>query len=87
MSFGIDFAGIGAQSECMNRYRSHRDMIDTPVYVLEDAQVLAGKVTQVDTDGNAQVLLADGRTVIRDAAFGVFQDEGYAGAMLAEING
>lgn len=67
-------------------YQRTRAMLGTIVYILDGRSILAGKLVQVDQAGNAQVLLVDGRTVIRDAHYGIFYSEHDAIAIAAELS-
>lgn len=64
-----------------------RHLIGTTRYLLDSEApyaVLVGKVVQV-IDGDAHVLLEDGRTVVRDARWGLFADYEAAEAVAVEL--
>lgn len=62
-------------------YERIRELYGKTVYIL-DGTVLEGKVVRGDRDGNAYILLTDGRTVCRDGRWGVFTNRDEAEAWL-----
>lgn len=66
-------------------YERLRGLLNSTVYVLDGHLVAQGKLVQGDREGNAYVLLHDGRTVCRDGRYGVFTNPGDAEAIAAEL--